>query len=327
VTRQARAAERPHVSVILPVYNAQQHLGAAIDSVLAQTLSNFELIIIDDGSTDRSAEIVEGYRDRRIVRLAANGHRGFTTAVNRGLTAARGALIARQDADDVSLPRRLEEQVRAMDRRPGLVILGAAYHVVDERGAWTRTIRKPASDAAVRWQLLFDNPFCHTAVMLRADVLRSRGLAYEASFELAEDYELWSRLLEYGEGGNLDDVLVQHRVHIGQLSHVFASEQNTVADRVAHAALVRLGVEAPLADVAALRRWYPFLPHPGTRGDARLHALLLDALSAFERRWHDRALARAVRRRCLRDVLHPRSAQRLGLLASARLVTRIVTRR
>jgi glycosyltransferase involved in cell wall biosynthesis len=267
---------------------------------------------------------VGSYRDPRLVCLRNEARRGIANALNLGLARARGRLIARQDADDVSFPTRLEEQARVMWAHPALVICGSAYHVIDAAGATLKTLCPPLGDGAIRWKMLLHNAFCHTSVMVRAEALRVRGLAYSPSFEYAEDFHLWSALLEHGQGQNLDRPLVARRLHPRQVSRVFAERQEAAADRVALASLTRLGLAISLADVSALRQRYRRWPSRLTRDDVRLCRLLLRALSLFERRYGERALARSVRRRYLRHLLHPRSPRRLGLRARVSLLPAVL---
>jgi hypothetical protein len=160
--------------------------------------------------------------------------------------------------------------------------------------------------------------------MLRAEVLKRRGLSYSPSFEYAEDFHLWSQLLDYGQGRNIDRALVAHRVHARQVSRAFASRQDAMADRVAFGALARLGLEISQADASALRAWYHRWPPSLTRDDVRLCRLLLRALSLFERRYREPVLARSVRGRYLGRLLRPRSVRRLGVRASARLLPSVL---
>lgn len=314
----------PAISVVLPVRNAQCHLREAIDSILAQTFGDFELITVDDASADESPDIIRSYRDPRIVSGGHRDHRGLAAALNRGLAMARGALIARQDADDVSVPTRLEEQAQAMASCPDLAILGSAYQLIDEHGVTLTTMRPPPSDGGIRWKMLFDNAFCHTSVMLRTDILRRAGLAYAQSFEYAEDFHLWSQLLDHGKGRNLDRALVKHRVHSEQISRVYAHRQQAGADRLAFAALTRLGLDLTPADAAALRQWHRRWPPSLTPCDLRHARLLLQALNLFERRYREVALARSVRTWYLRRLLRPASARRLGLLPTSQLLASVL---
>jgi glycosyltransferase involved in cell wall biosynthesis len=232
----------PKVSVVMSVYNGERYLQQAINSILNQSFCDFELIIVDDGSTDDTAAIVNSYRDPRIVRFRHATNQGLIASLNFGLTRARGELIARQDADDISLPNRLEEQVGLCDREPQVVIVGSGCHLIDETGTHLGIWRYPLSNTDVRWHMLFHCGFAHTSVMFRADALRRNRLQYEEQAKHAEDYDLWSRLLSYGQGQNTAQVLVKYRRHSHQVSSISAEQQKSVAARISESNLKRLGI-------------------------------------------------------------------------------------
>jgi glycosyltransferase involved in cell wall biosynthesis len=150
------------VSVLMAVHNGERHLRAAVDSILSQTYGNFEFLIIDDGSSDRTAEIVASYTDPRIRSVVMGRNVGLSAALNEGLRLARGRLIARQDADDLSEPRRLERQVSVMSSRSDLALLGSQGVALSEDGRPTGFVRRCTTPAAIRWCSVFDNPFIHT---------------------------------------------------------------------------------------------------------------------------------------------------------------------
>src|SRR5258708_31795371 len=163
----------------MPVFNGMRHVGAAVESILAQTYRDFELLVVDDGSSDRSLEIVRSYRDARIRVLVNERNLGLAASLNRGLSESRCALIARQDADDLSLPNRLERQVAVMRQRPELALLGTQASAIDVDGRPLKAVDRPIDEVSIRWYGLFDNPFVHTSVMFRrALVLGDRERGY-----------------------------------------------------------------------------------------------------------------------------------------------------
>ena len=203
----------PSVSVLMAVYNGERHLASAIDSILAQTHRDFEFIIVDDGSTDRSADIVRRYTDPRIRLITLDQNAGLSPALNTGLQAVSSALVARQDADDLSEPTRLARQLTAMRARPSLALLGSRATVMNERGVSTGTVWRPIGAASIRWYGLFDNPFAHTSVMFKTSVVRDELSGYDASFDpFSQDWALWCRLMERYEVDNLEHRLVRYRV-------------------------------------------------------------------------------------------------------------------
>jgi glycosyltransferase involved in cell wall biosynthesis len=197
----------------MAVYNGERHLASAIDSILAQTHSDFEFIIVDDGSTDRSGEIVRRYADNRIRLITLDQNAGLSRALNAGLQAVTSPFVARQDADDLSEPTRLARQLTLMRARPPLALLGSRATVMNERGVSTGTVWRPIGAASIRWYGLFDNPFAHTSVMFKTNVVRDELGGYDASFDpFSQDWALWCRLMERHEVDNLEDRLVRYRV-------------------------------------------------------------------------------------------------------------------
>jgi len=209
-----RALQAPRVSVLLPVWNGEAFLEQAMESILRQTLSSFELIVIDDGSTDRTAAIAEEFasRDTR-VRVLRRLHEGFSATLNAGIEAARGEYVARMDADDISLPDRLRKQVAYLDIHPACVAVGAWIEVVDEAGRHIglKTFAKTHNEISAAL-LCGSSPMAHPTVVFRRDVVRAAG-GYDARRYPSEDLDLWFRLGERGELANLGEALLQHRRH------------------------------------------------------------------------------------------------------------------
>jgi len=213
------------ISVIIPVFNAHNFIGAAVQSLLDQTYENWEALIFDDASTDGSWQILEGFHDKRIHLVRSEENRGYAHWLNRGLQAASGEFIARLDADDISRRDRFERQIQAFRDDPGLVLAGSQTIWIDEADMEIGRKLYPETDVAIRWELLFDNPFCHPAVMMRAAVLREHGLLYREDLLPSEDFELWTRLLRYGSGKNFPEPLLRYRVHAGQISSTRRANQ------------------------------------------------------------------------------------------------------
>lgn len=195
------------------VHNGERFLAEAIDSILRQTMSDFEFVIVDDGSTDGTGEILRQYEatDER-VRVVTRPHEGVAAALNFGSGLARGKYMARMDADDVAFPKRLEVQVAFLERCPEVAVVGGALEVVDDQGRTTHVKVNPQVDAEIKERLLHEDCIAHPSVMLRTDVLRAAG-GYRTTFAHAEDYDLWLRLAETCRFANLPDVLVRYRVH------------------------------------------------------------------------------------------------------------------
>ena len=216
----------PKVSVVMPVRDAATWLAAAVESILGQTLKEFELIIIDDGSTDRSPEIAAALsRSEDRVRFIAEPHSlGLVRTLNKAITLSHAPLIARLDADDVALPERLALQLGCFDRKPSLVLLGSWAERMNQHGRSTGRVRPVADPQRLGAILAERNPFVHSSVMMRADAVKAVG-GYRAAFLGAEDYDLWLRLAERGAIANLPQPLVRYRVHAGGVSAQFAVRQ------------------------------------------------------------------------------------------------------
>lgn len=208
----------PAISVVMAVYNSAAVVAEAVDSVLNQTFRNFEFIIIDDGSTDSSGDILRQYaqRDARI-RLYAQENCGLIASLNRGCRLAQGRYIARMDADDISLPPRFEKQFRFLEEHLEIGVLGTWIQDIDERGRPIIEWPVPADPIVVRWFLFFGNCIAHPSVMMRRDLMERLGY-YRPDAIHVEDYDLWIRAAEVTGLANLPEVLVRYRVSAGSVS-------------------------------------------------------------------------------------------------------------
>ncbi len=239
----------PAVSVVMPVYNGVGYLGQAVESVLAQEFRDFEFVIVDDGSTDASPELLQRYAaaDSRI-RIIRRSNTGIVGALNDGLSAARAPLVARMDADDISLPSRLVRQVEHMARNPRCVAVGSRILLIDADGwpicqmcqqrthAEIDEVNLRAGGAALN----------HPSVVFRRDAVLAAG-GYRQEMIYAEDLDLWLRLAEVGELYNLPEVLVHYRMHAMSISHARAQEQRRKWCRAVEEARIRRG--APVQTV------------------------------------------------------------------------------
>lgn len=234
------------------VYNAESYLREAIDSILAQTFSDFEFLIIDDASIDHSRQVIERYRDPRIRLVHNPTNIGLTRSLNRGLELARGDLVARQDADDVSFPMRLARQVAYMDAHQDVCVLGTQARFIDSRGGrkWVQGYEKAQSPIAIRWQLMFDSPFVHTSVMFRREWVWTTEGGYNSDFVTSQDFELWSRLAHHYRLANLPEKLVALRLHSSSVTSRHSE------DRLAKIrALMRSNFSYALPDYPQTEEW------------------------------------------------------------------------
>ncbi len=210
------------VSVVLPVFNAQEYLREAIQSILDQTFTNFEFIIIDDGSMDNSLLIIKEFMkiDKRII-LISRENKGIVYTLNEGISIAKAKYIARMDADDISIPNRLEKQIELMENR-SLDVCGCHYFVMDEQMNLNGLNLTPLSHEICVISLAFKVPFAHPSVMIKKEFLMRHGLLYgQSEYKIAEDFDLWLRMYEKGaKFGNVNDVLFKYRVLETSLSKI-----------------------------------------------------------------------------------------------------------
>jgi glycosyltransferase involved in cell wall biosynthesis len=202
----------PRVSVLIGCWNNAATLPRAIDSILAQTVEDLELIVVDDGSTDETPAIVDGYRDPRLRRLALE-HMGIARSLNRGLETALAPAVAFQDADDWSLPQRIERELAVLDRWPGVAVVGCWMDEVDEAGS-PLAIRQPRRSGSVAGVLPRFNPIPGTCAMVRRAAAMEAG-DFDPSFRFAQDYDLWARIADRHEIFCLGEVLAVRQMSGG----------------------------------------------------------------------------------------------------------------
>jgi len=209
--------DSPKVTVVIPVYNREKYVGDAIDSILAQTFPDFELLVIDDGSTDGSVEIVRSYNDPRLRLVCNETNLGVPKTRNRGIQFARGKYLAFLDSDDWAYPERLSKQVAFLDSHPDYAAVGSWIKWMDEEGRSLRRIRrKPVLPDEIAAQRLFRQGIENSASMARTVVLREYG--HQEEYDLSEDFDLWSRIAAKHKLATLPEVLVRCRMHGGRIS-------------------------------------------------------------------------------------------------------------
>lgn len=208
----------PFVTVLLPVYNGASYLAESIDSILAQSWRDFELIIINDGSTDSSGDIAKEFADSRICYFEQKNV-GLAATLNRGIGLARGTYIARQDADDISKPERFAKQLAYLEANPNCGLIGTWADLLRD-GVTRNLVLKHSTDSAIiKTDLLFSNPFVHSSVMMRKSCLHELGgYAENTSRQPPEDFELWSRFARRYDLANIPEPLVIYREVPGSLS-------------------------------------------------------------------------------------------------------------
>jgi glycosyltransferase involved in cell wall biosynthesis len=308
----------PRVSIIMPARNAARWLHQAIESILLQTFPAFELIIVDDGSSDDTPAILASFQrvDERI-RLLRQDQMGLVAALNRGLSAARGSLIARLDADDMAFARRLELQVARFEQRADLVLLGTWAEKIDAAGRPVGILR-PESDAPkLKTLLASGNPFVHSSVMFDAAVARSCG-GYRAALEAAEDFDLWLRLSERGAVENLREVLTKYRIHQDGVTTTKVVRQLFSTRLAVRSAEMRKSGRSDLAETwSHPPEWHSLLNEEGFSDAARVCLLLQHA----DRNGNDASIGLSEVRSALRVPLTHRE-RKIAQLALLNLVNR-----
>jgi hypothetical protein len=219
----------PCVSVVLPVHNCEEYIAEAVKSIVEQTLSDLELIVIDDGCFDGTPQILAKWaaQDRRI-RVLRRPQSGLVAALEVGRAAARGFYTARMDADDIADRERLSRQVEYLERHPELVAVGGQIEIIDVEGRSLGSRLFPLTPADCRAYLNRGAPFCHPAVVIRSDALARAG-GYRADFEPAEDMDLWLRLAKIGDLANIDETVLRYRLHAGSMTRNYAASQAAAA--------------------------------------------------------------------------------------------------
>lgn len=229
------------VSVLMPAYNASSYIAEAIESVLNQSYQDFELIIIDDGSTDATREIIDSYaHDTRIICFQNERNEGLVSVRNRAIKIANGEYLAWLDSDDVSTPSRLERQVRFLDENPKIGVCGT----------WVRTKglpreeywRYPESPNVAKCRLLFDDPIATSSCILRKSILDQSSSEFDSRYPPAEDYDLWERLSQVTDLSNIPEFLTVYRVHTQQISRLKSEQQIAAVWQIQCRQLNSLGI-------------------------------------------------------------------------------------
>lgn len=215
----------PKVSVVMSAYNCGQYISEAIESILEQDFLNFELIIVDDGSTDDTLTKIIAYKDSRLVLLRNSRNLGLIKSLRKAYKESRGLYISKIDADDVALPGLIKKQVDLLNSNPDIGIVGTCFIDIDQAGNPLREVHYPRDNIYIQWAYLFGAAITHSGVMFRKDLLEKYSLDYREEFLHCEDYDLWSRLLKNCQGVNLDESLLKRRVWHGSVSKRYQETQ------------------------------------------------------------------------------------------------------
>lgn len=259
----------PAISVIMPVYNSSLHLREAIDSILNQTFSDFEFIIFNDGSTDKSRDIILSYNDKRIKFLDSKENLGYTKRLNKGLLLSEGKYIARMDSDDISSHDRFEKQFHYMETNNEVALCGGLFDFIGEKNDirnfnWVTNL----TPDIIKINLLFDCAICHPTVMMRRHILKENNIFYNESLEPSEDYELWIRMSRIFKLANLSDKILGYRISQNQISNRNNEEQrmnkrNLITDQLSYLGIKPSPAELRIHDhmfYAAAILSYDYIP-------------------------------------------------------------------
>jgi GT2 family glycosyltransferase len=274
--------KQPLISVVMPVFNGETYVSAAVKSIVCQSFTDFEFLIFDDGSTDRTSAILEWWarRDRRI-QVFREGHRGIVAMLNEGIAHARGELIARMDADDIALPERFALQVEFLSQHHECLAVGGDCLLIDPQGCPIRRLPQPTDHEEIDRRHLrgVSGTIAHPSVMYRRDAVKRLG-GYRAEFQYVEDLDLWLRLAEVGRLANLPLVLLKYRQHFQSVCHRRRARQLELLGLLLKDVRQRRSLPAPdvlpdagtaVADLDLRQYWAEVAQEEGHLATARKH--------------------------------------------------------
>jgi glycosyltransferase involved in cell wall biosynthesis len=235
----------PEISVLMPVYNSEKYLKEAIDSILNPTFNNFELLVFDDCSTDRSVDIIKGYRDERIKLIQNNKNLGIPKNLNRGIDQAKGKYLARMDADDICIHTRFEKQYQFMESFEDIAVCGTWVQFVGSKKKWLmdNILKNPSNSEEIKCWLLFNCVIKHPSVMIRKKILDQYGFQYNEKVSRAEDYDLWVRISKNHALSNIEEVLLKYRIHESSVSRVHRNANIQQSNKIRKNLLSELGIK------------------------------------------------------------------------------------
>lgn len=229
------------LSVIMPVFNAEKYLREAIDSIVNQSFSDWELIVINDGSVDSGEKIIESYTDTRIRYYKNEQNIGLIATLNKGIDLCRGEYIARMDADDVSEKDRFKTQIDYLEHNKGYAFCGSDAKIIDENNVETGKILNLRANDYLQINLLFSVPFIHPSVMVRSEILKNNF--FDADYKHAEDYDLWCRIADKHKVANVGSYLLKYRWHNSNVSVVNSEEQEQIKNKIICRELNKIGLQ------------------------------------------------------------------------------------
>ena len=295
----------PRVSVIMSVYNEERYVKSAIKSILNQSYSDFEFIIIDDGSTDGTNLIIDSFDDSRIIKINNPRNLGLTISLNKAIQLANGELIARMDGDDISLKQRLKTQVQFLDSHPDIGLVGCSYSSIGPDSEILKEYYPPTESAFLKWLLIFDNPICHPTVMFRKLFWKQVG-GYSEDKPYSQDYDLWCRLTKYTEFSNIPVILHKFRRHRDSVTKTHRLLQIKVSSLNSSTYISNILREAVPCGLIKKFRFFPHNLSP--RESCRVSKMILKLFFIFKKRNISSQMIKKIRQD---------AARRLVLLATS----------
>lgn len=244
----------PRVSVFMPVYNAEHYLNESIDSILNQSYSDFEFVILNDGSTDRSAEVIQSYTDKRIRFIDNPKNLGLIASLNIGLEICKGIYIVRMDQDDFSLPQRIEKQVRFMDENPEYGLIGCWFEDFGEN-IETKVVRYSSDDTHIRIRHLYQTHIAHPTAVLRKSVIDEHNLRFNPELVHGEDFAFWVQMSAYCKLSNYPEMLVRKRDHPRNISNKYAQTQQETCAKVKQKQFEKMGLTISREEIELYTRF------------------------------------------------------------------------
>lgn len=246
--------DAPRVSVFMPVYNAGEDLVAAMKSILNQTFSDFEFLIVNDGSKDNSLEIIQSFDDKRIVLINNEVNKGLIASLNIGLENCKGEFIVRMDQDDISLPTRIEKQVKFMDEHPEYGLIGSWFEDFGEN-IESKLVKYSSDDTQIRIRHLYQTHISHPTAVIRTSVIRKHQLRFDPEFVHGEDYEFWVKTSAFCKLSNFPELLVLKRDHPRNITNQFASTMQATCAKVKQKQFHQMGLDLTTDEVNLYTRF------------------------------------------------------------------------
>ncbi len=284
---------KPKITVLMAVHNGERYIRDAVDSMLSQTFRDFEFLIIDDGSGDKTSDIINSYKDDRIRFVHNKENIGMGESLNKGIRLALGDYIARMDCDDISIPNRLDEQFTFMENNPEVVLCGS----------WVKTLGKvshvwkfPIENDEIKCRLLFDSVFVHSSVIMRKNILLEEGYFYNKEFIGAEDYELWVRMSKKYNLANIGKVLLKYRIYPEHSWARLKHEQSNASQRIRKDQLLSLYVPLSYENMRLHSRISNLKTGEFVNffNDSREWLLLIEQINKKEKIYNEEALRRVL---------------------------------